>query len=136
MKIKTTLIALLCPLFMFSQNILDKKRQKIESEKIAYITNALDLSLEEAQAFWPLYNEYSVKKNAVNQKRIKEFDNLKENKSSLSEQEIGIILDQKFKMEQEILDLKMNYKKEFQKVISNTQLSNLYHAEREFRKKF
>ena len=37
-------------------------------------------------------------------------------------------------MEQEILDLKVNYNKEFQKVISNTQISKLYHAELEFRK--
>ena len=36
---------------------------------------------------------------------------------------------------QEILDLKVNYNKEFQKVISNTQISKLYHAELEFRKK-
>ena len=76
MYTKTTLIALLCPLFMFSQNILDKKREKIEIEKIAYITKALDLSSEEAQVFWPLYNKYSDKKNE-GENRISFYINLK-----------------------------------------------------------
>ena len=135
MYTKTTLIALLCPLFMFSQNILDKKREKIEIEKIAYITKALDLSSEEAQVFWPLYNKYSDKKNEINIKRMKEFAKVKDNRSSLTEKEIGSIINKQLKMEQEILDLKVNYNKEFQKVISNTQISKLYHAELEFRKK-
>ena len=92
MNTKTTLIALLCPLFMFSQNILDKKREKIEIEKIAYITKSLDLSSEEAQVFWPLYNKYSDKKNEINKKRIKEFAKVKDNRSSLTEKEIGSII--------------------------------------------
>ena len=134
MYTKTTLIALLCPLFMFSQNILDKKREKIEIEKIAYITKALNLSSEEAQVFWPLYNKYSDKKNEIDIKRMKEFAKVKDNRSSLTEKEIGSIINKQLKMEQEILDLKVNYNKEFQKVISNTQISKLYHAELEFRK--
>ena len=111
------------------------KKKKIEIEKIAYITKALDLSSEEAQVFWPLYNKYSDKKNEINIKRMKEFAKVKDNRSSLTEKEIGSIINKQLKMEQEILDLKVNYNKEFQKVISNTQISKLYHAELEFRKK-
>lgn len=134
MNIKTTLIALLFPLFMFSQNISDEKRKKIESQKIAYITKALDLSSEEAQVFWPVYNNFSEEMKKIRKNRKELFSKSKKNRASLTEKEIANIIDERLKMEQETLDLKVKYNKEFQKVISNKQISALYHAEEEFKK--
>ena len=134
MKIKTILISLLCPLFMFSQNISDEKRKKIEIQKIAFITKALDLSSEEAQVFWPVYNNFSDEMKTIKEKRREVFSKARENRFSLTEKEIGNIIDERLKMEQEILDLKIQYNKEFQKVISNKQIAALYHAEKEFKK--
>mgnify|MGYP000294478557 CR=1 FL=1 len=49
-------------------------------------------------------------------------------KSPLADQEMDSFLSNK------TLDLKVKYNKEFQKVISNKQISALYHAEEEFKK--
>jgi len=125
---------MLCPLFIFSQNISEEKRKKIESQKIAFITKALDLSSEEAQVFWPVYNDFSDEMKTIRKKRREVFSKARKNRSSLTEKEIGIIIDERLKMEQETLDLKVKYNKEFQKVISNKQISALYHAEEEFKK--
>lgn len=38
-----------------------KDERKLEAQRIAYITNKLDLSSEESIKFWPVYNEYSKK---------------------------------------------------------------------------
>lgn len=133
-KLKTLFIIMLCPLFIFSQNISDEKRKKIESQKIAFITKALDLSSEEAQVFWPVYNDFSDEMKTIREKRREVFSKARKNRSSLTDKEIGIINDERLKMEQESLDLKVKYNKEFQKVISNKQISALYHAEEEFKK--
>ena len=125
---------MLCPLFIFSQNISEEKRKKIESQKIAFITKALDLSSEEAQVFWPVYNNFSDEMKIIKKKRREVFSKARKNRSSLTEKEIGIIIDERLKMEQETLDLKVKYNKEFQEVISNKQISALYHAEEEFKK--
>jgi len=125
---------MLCPLFIFSQNISEEKRKKIESQKIAFITKALDLSSEEAQVFWPVYNDFSDEMKTIRKKRREVFSKARKNRSSLTEKEIGIIIDERLKMEQETLDLKVKYNKEFQEVISNKQISALYHAEEEFKK--
>ena len=125
---------MLCPLFIFSQNISEEKRKKIESQKIAFITKALDLSSEEAQVFWPVYNNFSDEMKIIKKKRREVFSKARKNRSSLTENEIGIIIDERLKMEQETLDLKVKYNKEFQKVISNRQISALYHSEEEFKK--
>ena len=35
-----------------------ERGEQIEQQRIAFITTELDLSVEEAQTFWPLYNDY------------------------------------------------------------------------------
>ena len=47
----------------FAQGGQRKKmlKDKIEAQKIAYITNELSLTATEAQQFWPIYNEFSDK---------------------------------------------------------------------------
>ena len=134
MKIKTILIALLCPLFMFSQNISDEKRKKIEIQKIAFITKSLDLSSEEAQVFWPVYNNFSDEMKSIKEKIRENMSSMRKDRSSLTEKQVGEIMEQKFKMEQMVLDIKVKFNKEFQKVISNQQIAALYHAEKEFKK--
>ena len=42
--------------------------ERIESMRIAYITDRLDLSPTESQQFWPLYNELQDKKRALKNK--------------------------------------------------------------------
>jgi len=41
----------------------DNWKQRMQSEKIAYITTRLQLTPEEAQVFWPVYNQVSTKKD-------------------------------------------------------------------------
>ena len=94
MNIKTTLIALLFPLFMFSQNISDEKRKKIESQKIAYITKALDLSSEEAQVFWPVYNNFSDEMKSIKEKIRDNMSSMRKDRSSLTEKQVGEIMEQ------------------------------------------
>ena len=46
-------------LFLFSLNILAQHhREKIKALKISFITEKLDLTEQEAQKFWPIYNNY------------------------------------------------------------------------------
>src|ERR1700751_2005111 len=45
---------------------------RLEALKIAYITNKLNLSPEEAQKFWPIYNQYALELKVA---RLKEINN-------------------------------------------------------------
>jgi len=56
-------------------------REKLESEKIAFLTSEMQLTPSEAQVFWPVYNE--VQKNRAQQ--MKEvFDSYKALEDALS----------------------------------------------------
>ncbi|NLD21532.1 MAG: hypothetical protein GX664_03475 [Bacteroidales bacterium] len=38
---------------------IQRGAERIQTAKVAYFTQQLDLSVKEAQSFWPIYNEYS-----------------------------------------------------------------------------
>ncbi len=64
------------------------KREKVEQLKIAYITKELNLTSEEAKAFWPLYNAMTTEISTERKKRRKLAQQLKANLETLSEEEI------------------------------------------------
>jgi hypothetical protein len=43
----------------------DNRKEKIERLKRMYIGEKLDLSVSEAEKFWPIYNEFSAKRDAI-----------------------------------------------------------------------
>ena len=59
-KIYSLLILLLFTSLGFSQGFRDKK-EKIKALKIAFISQKLSLTTEQAEKFWPIYNKYEDK---------------------------------------------------------------------------
>jgi len=63
-----------------SQGNRDKKndkREKIKAEKIGFISTELELSPEEAQAFWPIYNLYETEIDNIRKERRTHMKQLK-----------------------------------------------------------
>jgi hypothetical protein len=87
----------------------DTRAEKVQALKIAFITNKLQLTPDEAQKFWPVYNQYD---NEVR---------------SLPKGGDAIDTDQK------LLDIRKKYKPSFDKVIGPQKLNKLFNAERDFR---
>jgi len=70
METKKTLFICVAMLFIsvdvFSQHTNKvKDEEKIKAEKVAFLTTQLDLTVAEAQKFWPLYNEYEKKNDEI-----------------------------------------------------------------------
>ena len=36
----------------------EQRKQQFKADKIAFISTAMDFTVEEAQAFWPIYNKF------------------------------------------------------------------------------
>ncbi|CCH03006.1 hypothetical protein FAES_5007 [Fibrella aestuarina BUZ 2] len=105
--------------------------QKIESAKIGYITNRLNLTTEQAPQFWAVYSDYNGKKKELNRKiRQLTGENTKQgvidDKAALSNlKEINAA-------RQSLGELDDQYMSRFLKVITPQQLQELYKAERNF----
>ena len=53
-------------------------KQKFMSEKIAFLTSEMQITPEEAQVFWPVYNQIWKEKDEVMKKIFKSFRELEE----------------------------------------------------------
>jgi hypothetical protein len=102
-----------------------KVRDKIKAARIAYITEKLELTPEEAEKFWPVYREYSQKRLGI-RKQLNEA-----RKSGKNENEI---LDLDLKLRQQELDLEKDYSGRLRKTIPPQKLMNLRQAEGDFRR--
>jgi hypothetical protein len=86
---------------------------RLEALKIAYITKRLDLSPEEAQKFWPIYNLY-----AEELKRSRQ-DALRNNKSEIE-------------LDEELLNVRKKYNTLFNQAISPQKIDIFFKSEKEF----
>jgi Spy/CpxP family protein refolding chaperone len=64
------------------------KKEKIEQLKIAFITKELDLTTQEAEKFWPVYNEMTAALKKEKKARREKNAALKANFETLTEAEI------------------------------------------------
>lgn len=105
-----TLFLLNISYFCYAQP--EKIKNNIEAIQIAYLTRELSLSSEEAQKFWPVYNEYreellNVRKEARNDEVL---------------------------FEEKVLNIRKKYKADFKKVLGTDQRVNqVFVAEKSFR---
>ncbi len=105
-------------------------RQRIEAAKIGLITNRLNLTPEQAQPFWAIYNEYNAKKVEFN-KRMRQL-NTQSIRGNLAESDVAANLRDINTARQKLADLDEEYQAKFLKVISARQVLELYNTEREF----
>ena len=75
-----------------AQQMPPERRAELENYKIAYLTRELDLSPDQAEKFWPLYNEFNEDRGDLRIERGKLRMDI--NKSSIDESEARRILKQ------------------------------------------
>ena len=113
---------------LFAQPKGGKFQEKMQAQRIAFLTQRLHLTPEEAQQFWPIYNQYTEKLQQIraSAKSDKQLDDRTE-----AEVEKDILTE--FDKEARELDLKKDYYQKLKKVISIKKIARLYGAERDFR---
>jgi len=112
-----------------------EQREKIEALKVSFLTDKMNLTPEEAQKFWPVYNKYKEEMKALRQdKREAKPDGEPKSMDAMSDAEINQLIEQKFIFEQKELDLKKKYLAEYKKVLPVKKVAALYRAEDDFKK--
>lgn len=107
--------------------------ERYRSEKIAFLTEKLELTPSEAQKFWPVYNELEQKKWEAQKARREIERKIKDAEETMSEKEI-IKLTRDFAegMEAES-KLLVSYNEKLLDVLPPHKVLLLYKAENEFR---
>ena len=96
-----------------AQNEQPRDLGRLEAYKIAYLTKKLNLTPEEAQRFWPIYNKY--------QQEIKSTRaGLRSNRPD------------EIEMEEKMLNIRKKYNTEFSKALNPDKVNTLFRSEKEF----
>jgi len=107
--------------------------EKIKAEKISFFTSKLDLTTSEAQAFWPVYNEFEKKRFEI-QRQIHEFEHMPDEKfASLSETDIEKMTNNYVGSFEKEAQLLKEYNKQFLKILPKKKVLTMYRTENEFR---
>jgi Spy/CpxP family protein refolding chaperone len=113
----------------------ESKRERLEALKVAHITQELQLTPDEAQKFWPIYNEMTGKMRAIRKEQRGNRIEAKNSFDEMSDAEISAVIDREFQFEQEELNLKKEYNARFKKILPIRKVAKLHMAEKGFRKK-
>jgi hypothetical protein len=129
---RTTILSmmLLCVTSMaFSQQ--KDPRAQIEAARIALITERLTLTPDQAQKFWPIYNEYSQRQENIR----REFNQAKgkHNMQTATEEDNKRLLALGMNAKEQTLELERIYSDRLLQVINNRQMLSLRKAETDFK---
>ncbi|PRY90740.1 hypothetical protein CLW00_101405 [Mongoliibacter ruber] len=104
-------------------------REKLESARVAFITNRIDLKPEQAEKFWPLYNQYQEKRS----KMMDEISSLNRKANTpISDSEARELVNERLTKQQQMLDMEKKFMTEIQDVISSSQAVKLHDVNRQF----
>ena len=122
------------PNFVLAQNDEHQDRwERYRSEKIAFLTDKLDLSPTEAQKFWPVYNEMDKERADVQSERRDLDRQVREATEKLSDKEIIKLTRSYASNAEKEGSLATKYNEQFLKILPPQKVLILYKAENEFR---
>jgi hypothetical protein len=125
---------LLCSVTLSGQNEPPRFREamaKMKAERVSFLTEKLELTVEEAEKFWPVYNEYLAKREEMmwgkRQKMPRGFD-----PSQLTEEEKNTMLNDILDQEVKLAQLKKDYFIQLKGVLPTWKVLKLHREEQEF----
>lgn len=108
-----------------------KGREMIQEGRLEMVRSELQLSDDEAAAFWPIYTTYRAEVDAVQDRyvaMIKEYMQRYEN-ADLSNEYADTLLDSFLAIKREMLDVQVKYLPEFRAALPSLKVARLYQLE-------
>lgn len=134
-KILPLLLLFTCSLY--AQDNMNDKKEQIKAIKVAFFTTELDLSSQESEKFWPLYNAYDNKQFEIRHQKMKAFKSRMNNDAldKISEKDAAILLTQMEANEEELFLLRKKFTKSLKTIFPATKILKFKKAEDDFYRK-
>ena len=129
-KVYVLVLVLSLPLLTYAQR--GETMERIEAKKIAFITEKLDLSVAEAQQFWPLYNEHKAKMDQLRDENKPDRDM---DINALTDAEAELVIDKMLNFQTEELILRKSFIEDMKGVLPVKKVATLITIESQFKKR-
>ncbi len=110
-------------------------QERLNSLKIAYITEKLVLTSEEAQRFWPIYNEYMDALGNLKEENEKRKEEMKQEMLASNDAELEKLVDGFITSQKQEYEVNLAYHDKFKEVLPIRKIILLYKAQDEFKQR-
>ena len=107
-----------------------------QSPGAAQPTSRISLTPSEAQAFWPIYNEFDAQKDVLYKQRADIAMRYMRNAATLSDKELEQMLNDYWNINQKEYRLSAEYHRKFLSVLSSAKVMRLYMTEEQFKNSY
>ena len=113
----------------------DNWKEKIMSEKIAFLTMEMGITPEEAQGFWPVYNQVDKERDEAKRRVFRSYKAVEDAVAAgKSEKELNKLLDEHLAALKAQGEVEQKAYKDYAKVLPTEKLAKRYVAEEKFRR--
>lgn len=108
---------------------LDAARSIIDKDRRILQASELNLTREERDKFWPLFNEYAEDLREVTDIRIDVIVRYSENYSQMTNDIAKSLVDGRFRHDRELLKLRERYLKKMRRILPETKVARFFQVE-------
>lgn len=119
--------------FAATQDDKKKDRNHFESERIAFYTNALDLTIEEAQLFWPIYNQYEKESRDSHGEAMNALMKIRDAGNNITEEQAISLINTYTEALKKETSLTESYLSKFLKILPVSKAVRVFVVEDDFR---
>lgn len=113
----------------------DDWKEKLMAEKIAFLTLEVGLTPEEAQVFWPVYNQVEKEKDEAMFNVIRTYKEMsKALEEKKNEKEVSVLLDKYLEAQKKLNEIENGVAEKYKAVLPVDKVVKLYVAEEKFRR--
>ena len=110
-----------------------ESHEKFRSMKVAYFTEELGLTSEEAEKFWPVYNEYDNKRSELSRERRKVFREFSAEMETRSDEQAVEMVDRHIEFQKKGLKLEIDFYAKIKEILPPKKIIKIYITEVHFR---
>jgi len=125
-----TLITLIAvPAMAQVNDIIELARTAFRVEKKVVFAENMWMSEDEAEAFWPVYNEYEAELSKINDRVLKALKEYAATFDTLTDAQAKTMVEESFSVRTEKISLRKSYAKKFGKVIPQKKVFRFFQLE-------
>ena len=110
------------------------RKEQIAAQKVAFITNKMQLTPDEAKVFWPVYDQYDNQLHELRESHRANVRSKARDLDALSDAEIETLIDKEIEIREKELEVRKKMHVELKKSVGPRKVAMLYKAEKDFQR--
>jgi hypothetical protein len=132
MKKSLLVLLFLVPVVLSAQEkYIELLRANLNTERVALITEAMELTDKESEIFWPIYRDYDHERTKLGDTRIAILKDYAANYGNLTDKKAQDIVYRSFDLERDLLDLEEKYYVRMRRELSASTAARFFQVERQ-----